>query len=237
VTVIQEFVQVGTSEVIQGAGVTLQTRDVGPAVGCSTGQDFVVRIDDFTSFNRLNLARLTVGRYFSYDASQVANSTDQITMRLSSVGNSALFNMGTRSDQINIDTVFFGASVTIEMGPDSDGSEILAFNNSIVTGSLGTVFTDWPGAVSNSAAFSNNQIGLMRLELLGTTDDTIQLNGSVIDDLFVNLGPNNDSLSTRANRVNVRTTLDGGVGDDVWEELGNSMAGLSFANFERYRFA
>jgi hypothetical protein len=31
--------------------------------------------------------------------------------------------------------------------------------------------------------------------------------------------------------------LDGGVGDDLWEELGNGIVSLTFRNFERYRFA
>ncbi len=76
----------------------------------------------------------------------------------------------------------------------------------------------------------------------GSEDDKVKVYAFNFDNLFVNvlnvdLAAGNDILTMQRDQVSVSATLDGGAGDDLWEELGNGIVGLTFRNFERYRFA
>jgi hypothetical protein len=59
----------------------------------------------------------------------------------------------------------------------------------------------------------------------------------IVGVLSVNLGAGSDTLTMIKVIVQAGAVLDGGSGDDLWEELGNGIVGLTFRNFERFRFS
>jgi len=223
--VFQEYVEVGTSEIIDFGSEEGRVHfvDTGTGFVSNIAMDLVIRTGDSNDIIEVN--RVNVGRYTLVDT---GFNHDTITVDRSQFGNSTALLSGDGNDLISINRTTFNA-MYVDTGL---GHDFFGMIRSTMTGHF--FLTTQAG--SDTVSFSNNTMATLYVDT-GIDNDLVAMEATTLDELTVQLSDGSDTLTTRINTVDTTTILDGGAGDDLWEELGNTMAGLQFRNFERYRFS
>ena len=181
---------------------------------------------------------------------RTAEGNDQIEISDANVNFYVLVDTGAGDDSISLNRSTLGVNLGILT---AEGNDLIWMNRAtskvlfvdageghdfvglIGSGSLyGTYITTLAG---NDLVSWSNSGSLPPVFIdTGIDNDVVAMEASLLMELAIYLGDGNDTLTTRGNTVTTVHFLDGGLGNDLWEELGNAMYSLTFRNFERYRF-
>jgi hypothetical protein len=221
------FVRVGTSEIVEFGseeGLVLSTDEFNGPPKWIVAQDLVVRTGDGN--DTIDFNRLSVG---GYTLIETGFNNDLVKWERCQFGISTAILTGELNDTITIDQITFNGGLYIDAGL---GHDFCGLIRSSVTHSF-VLITQ---AGFDTVSMSNLELATLNVDT-GIDDDYVAMEATTMDRITVLLGDGNDTLSMRVNSVSMEATLDGGAGDDLWEELANGIVSLTFRNFERYRFS
>jgi hypothetical protein len=139
---------------------------------------------------------------------------DVISVRTSASNGGVSLVGDAGADTLVVDTNFFVARLLIDGGADADRLEL--------RNSLGLVAATLDAGADADEAFVSNLTASRLTLILGAENDTADVRGSLLDEIFAHLGDHDDSLTLFGNRVRRASSVDGGAGGDALVDLGNT---------------
>jgi VCBS repeat-containing protein len=159
---------------------------------------------------------------------QLGEGTDTLEVFGSAASGDVIFSGDGGDDTLAVDTNFFDASHVI-LGLGGNDTVFLA-------NGLGTEVTVIDTGDGDDDVTINNQTTNHLIVETGAGADDVDARASAFDQVFADLGDDNDLLTVHGNLVRFLTDLDGGAGDaDRLVDLGNSFQGsLNVRGFELF---
>jgi hypothetical protein len=221
------YIQCGTSMVADfGTGTSLFRPDSSPT-RASFAHDLVVRASQ-SSLNLIYVAEVYNGGSILVES---GSGDDELSIGGGRSLNAAIL-AGGGDDQVSLGQNLDN-SAYIDMAGGNDFFSMSAY----IIGPVTVI----GGGGNDRISIEDRLYGRLHIDT-GGEDDSVRFqvdhtDNVIVGVLSVDMGFGNDTLTMIKVIVQAGAVLDGGPGDDLWEELGNGIVGLTFRNFERFRFS
>jgi parallel beta-helix repeat protein len=216
----------GRNQSISGGAGNDQITFIGSAIGAfvlGTSSGGATTISGDTGNDSIHLSySFIVGAWQTGGGA----GSDIITLRTSAC-NGAVSVLGEAGfDQIIVDTNYFVATLLIDGGAEDDR---LALSNS-----LGLIAATIEGAAGADTVLVGNLTARRLTVNTGTEKDGVDIRSSLFDELFANMGDQDDTLQLFGNLVRGTPVFDGGAHSDAFFNVNNTFrGGYRLAGFER----